>query len=278
MSSKSLAQPLKDSQYDLIPYQLSEREHRYVKNVHLISDPFLHSHLARLCAVDTFQPMINELVTTLYSSLLKMVVNQEFRQKQVITESRMSAYHPEGFFESPIIDAEAPVVSVNLARAGTLPSHVCYTALNYFMNPKLVRQDHISIARRTNESQKVTGSEVSGHKIGGSVDDSIVLFPDPMGATGGTLIEALDLYKTQGKAKKYISLHCIVTPEYLKAVHARHPDLVVYAIRLDRGLSSEKVLKSIPGTYWDEEQGLNDHHYIVPGGGGFGEIMNNAFV
>ncbi len=270
--------PIKDSQYDAIPFRLSEREHRYGKNVHLISDPFLHSHLAKLCSIDTFQPVINELVTTLYSSLLKIVVNQEFPQKQVITHSRMSEFHAEGNFESPLIDENTPVVSVNLARAGTLPSHICYTALNYFMKPKLVRQDHISISRRTGVNHQVTGSEVSGHKIGGTVDDAIVLFPDPMGATGSTLVEALDLYKKQGKALKFISLHCIVTPEYLKALHAKHPDLHVYAIRLDRGLSSEKVLKSIPGTFWDEERGLNEQQYIVPGGGGFGEIMNNAFV
>ena len=190
----------------------------------------------------------------------------------------MSEMHPEGNFESPIIDPEVPVVSVNLARAGTLPSHLCYNGLNYFMNPKSVRQDHISISRRTNQSQQVTGSDVSGHKIGGRVDDSIVLFPDPMGATGSTLIEALDLYKTHGNARKYISIHCIVTPEYLKNVQAKHPDLIVYAIRLDRGLSSEKVLATVPGTHWEDERGLNDQHYIIPGGGGFGEILNNAYV
>ena len=61
-------------------------------------------------------------------------------------------------------------------------------------------------------------------------------------------------------------------------MHAKHPDLIVYAIRLDRGLSSEKVLASVPGTFWNEEKGLNDQNYIVPGGGGFGEIMNNAYV
>ena len=160
-------------------------------------------------------------------------------------------------------------MSVNLARAGTVPSHICYSALNYFMNPKTTRQDHISIARNVG---------ISGHKIGGTVDDSIVLFPDPMGATGGTIIEALDLYKQQGKARKYVAIHCIVTPEYLKKVQAHHPDLVIYAVRLDRGLSNEKVLKSVPGTYWEEEKGLNDDQYIVPGGGGFGEILNNAYV
>jgi uracil phosphoribosyltransferase len=210
--------------------------------------------------------------------MLQTVVNQEFPQKRAVTTSRMSEHHPEGRFESPVIDDETQVVSVNLARAGTYPSHICYHALNYFMNPKLVRQDHISIARQTGANHHVVGSEVSGHKIGGKIDNAIVMIPDPMGATGGTVIETLDLYRDFGKAKKFIAIHCIVTPEYLKKVTKAHPDLVVYAVRLDRGLSSEKVLKSVPGTYWDEERGLNNQDYIVPGGGGFGEIMNNAYV
>ena len=124
----------------------------------------------------------------------------------------------------------------------------------------------------------MTGSKVAGHKIGGSVDESIVLFPDPMGATGSTLIEALNLYKTRGKALKYIAMHCIVTPEYLRAIRKQHPDLIVFAIRLDRGLSTTEILDTVPGTHWDLEKGLNDQHYIVPGGGGFGEVLNNAFV
>ena len=53
--------------------------------------------------------------------------------------------------------------------------------------------------------------------------------------------------------------------------------MVVYAFRLDRGLSAPDVLASVPGTRWDEERGLDDHHYIIPGGGGMGEVLNNAF-
>lgn len=268
-----------DIQFENVRFQLSEQEHRYGPNVHLLSDPFLLSHLAQLCAEETTQPVINELITTLYSSMLTIAVNREFPVRQARIRTRMAATHPEGVYEGPIIDPETPVVSVNLARAGTLPSHVCYTALNYFMNPRNVRQDHISIGRTTDEQHQVTGSLVSGHKIGGSVESSVVLFPDPMGATGGTLVEALDLYKKrQGNALKYIALHCIVTPEYLRKIQSRHPDLVVYAIRLDRGLSPRDVLRTVPGTHWDRERGLNDKHYIVPGGGGFGEIMNNAYV
>jgi uracil phosphoribosyltransferase len=270
--------PHPDRQFEKVEYKLSELEHRYGPNFHLMSDPFLLSHLARLCAEDTVQPVINELVTTLYSSLLKIVVNREFPTRPAQIRTRMAQYHPEAVFQGPIIDPDIPVVSVNLARAGTLPSHICYTALNYFMDPRKVRQDHISIGRTTDEQEQVTGSRVSGHKIGGGVDGSIVLFPDPMGATGGTLVEAVDLFKARGKARKYIALHCIVTPEYLKKVLSKHPDLIIYAVRLDRGLSTKDVLDTVPGTHWDRERGLNDKHYIVPGGGGFGEIMNNAYV
>lgn len=253
-------------------------EHRYGPQVHLLNDVYLLSHLAKLCSPETHQPVINELVTTLYQSLLKLVVNREFPNREAAIPTRMAAQHPEAIYRGPEINPETPVVSVNLARAGTLPSHVCYTALNYFMNPRVVRQDHISIARRTNDRHQVEGSDVSGHKIGGRVDGSIVIFPDPMGATGGTLIEAVSLYKKQGKALKYIALHCIITPEYLKNVTRAHPDLTIYAIRLDRGLSTPEILKTVPGTHWDQEKGLNDRQYIVPGGGGFGEIMNNAYV
>jgi uracil phosphoribosyltransferase len=271
--------PYPDSQFGQIPFRLSETEHRYGQNVHLLSDPLLHSHLARLCSENTQQPVINELVATIYSSLLKAVINHEFPTRRAAIRTRMATLHPEAVIQSPLIDPETPVVSVNLARAGTLPSQACYTALNYLMNPQQVRQDHISIARTTDARDQVTGSQVSGHKIGGDVNGAIVLFPDPMGATGGTLAEAVSLYKQRpGKALKYVALHCIITPEYLKRIQATHPDLEIYAIRLDRGLSSKEVLDTVPGTHWDRERGLNDKHYIVPGGGGFGEIMNNAYV
>ena len=258
-------------------------EHRYGPNVTILSDPFLQTHLTRLCAEETAQPLINELITRIYSSLLEVVINQEFPLRQSKTRTRMAHAHPrEAVLEVPVVDPTTPVVSVNLARAGTVPSHVCYSALNYLMNPHGVRQDHISIARTTDQNDQVTGSSVTGHKIGGPVSGAIVLLPDPMGATGGTICEAMDLYKrdakTSGPALKYVALHCIVTPEYLKRVTTAHPDLAVYALRLDRGLSSETTLMTVPGTHWDQERGLNDKQYIVPGGGGFGEILNNAYA
>ena len=115
---------------------------------------------------------------------------------------------------------------------------------------------------------------------GGDVENAFLLFPDPMGATGSSLAKAIELYKSQipGTPRRIVNVHLIVTPEYLRCMTREHPDVVIYAVRLDRGLSPPDVLATVPGTRWDEERGLDDHQYIVPGGGGFGELMNNAYV
>lgn len=270
-----------DSIYRKSNYRISEIEHHYGSNVHILSDPFLISHLAQLCSAETHQPTINQLVEAIYSNLVKIIINNEFPRKLATIATRMAAYHPEqGIFEGELIDREQPAVTVNLARAGTFPSHICYNALNYVLNPVRVRQDHISVNRATDDKQRVVGVNVAGHKIGGSVRDAIVLFPDPMGATGSTIVSALDIYKTkiEGPAKKFISVHLIITPECLRNVLKAHPDAIIYAVRLDRGLSPADVFKTVPGAEWDRERGLNDKQYIVPGGGGFGEILNNSFV
>lgn len=269
---------LKDFQYSERRFRLSEIEHKYGSQVHVLSDHYLFTTLARLCRPDCKQPLINQLLNTLYRELVKAVVNNEFPTVSSQLETRMAAHHPEGFFEAPVIDPSTRVVCVDLARAGTVPSQICFDALNYILEPDEIRQDHISINRKTDENEKVIGTQLGGVKIGGSVDNAFVVIPDPMGATGSTLNTVMDIYSNRGKAKKYIAMHLIVTPEYLSHISKNHPEVIVYALRLDRGLSSEKVLKSVPGTFWAEERGLNQKQYIVPGAGGLGEVINNSYV
>jgi uracil phosphoribosyltransferase len=121
---------------------------------------------------------------------------------------------------------------------------------------------------------------VSGSKIGGGAERAVVLFPDPMGATGGSMSRAMTMYKSmEGDAPmKLIAAHLIVTPEYVKRMTTTHPDAIIYAVRLDRGMSDPEVLKAPLGKRWDEERGLNEKQYIVPGAGGLGEILNNSYV
>lgn len=259
---------------------MSWLEHRYGPNVHILANPLLQTWLTELCQNHTKQPRLNQLVEYLYKNLLSQVMSEGFDRKQIEVPTRMTEAHPDSRLTAEVINRDLRAITVNLARAGTWPSHLCYELLNDVLNPDLVRQDHVFAARIANNAHQVTGTQLGSHKIGGDQQDAYVLFPDPMGATGHTLIAAVDYYKKQieGKAKKYMALHLIVTPEYLKNVLAIHPDLEIYTLRVDRGLSPADVLQSPLGEHWDKEKGLNQKDYIVPGAGGLGELLNNSFV
>lgn len=254
--------------------------HKYGPQVHLLDSPFMSGALAKLSAPETVQPEINRLVEKLYRHLLIATVDGEFAKERFSVATRMAGAHPNQSLTGERIAPTQKAVVVNLARAGTWPSHLCYEELHTVLPAANLRQDHIMAARMTDTSHHVTGTQFGGMKIGGDVKDSFVLFPDPMGATGNTLVTTIDYYKAkiEGPARKYVALHLIVTPEYLKRVLTAHPDVAIYALRLDRGLSPKAVLDTVPGTQWDLEKGLNEMDYIVPGAGGVGEIMNNSFV
>lgn len=75
---------------------------------------------------------------------------------------------------------------------------------------------------------------------------------DPMLATGGSTVAAIDLLKENGAGK--IVVVCIVTcPEGLNLVEDLHPDVPVYTAAID--------------------DHLNDHKYIVPGLGDAGDRL-----
>ncbi len=268
-----------DVAYQSLPTGLTELDHAYGDNVHILADPFLLTHLGFLCAEQTKQPAINHVVKDLYRYLIKAVLNGEFPRVKETIKTRTAELSENGFWTGEILNPDVPAVSVNIMRAGTLPSQVCFDFLNKTLNPDGVRQDHVVMARVTDAEGQVTGARFGDSKIGGPIDDAIVLFPDPMGATGGSLAEAVDYYKANvdGTPRKFVTVNLIVTPEYLRTMKERHPDVVVYAVRLDRGASAPDVLATRPGERWEEESGLTNLQYIVPGGGGFGEIMNNAY-
>ena len=258
----------------------TELPHEYGDAVHLLTTPYLMTQLSDLCSEASRQPEVNELIENCYRHLFVHVFDREFPRKLVSRPTRMAATDSEGVYDGAVIDPETRAVSVNIARAGTFPSHICFHMLNQILDPAGVRQDHITMDRLLDDAGNVTGAGINGLKIGGEVENRIVLFPDPMGATGSSLIKAIDHYKQSidGDPAKIINVHLIITPNYLRAMREAHPEVVVYAIRLDRGRSDPDVLAATPGKYWDRENGLNDQQYIVPGGGGFGEILNNSYV
>lgn len=269
-----------DVQHRSAPFCPPELPHHYGPGVHLLADPLALTMLARLSSPATVQPEVNRLVVELYRALLHAVIAAEFPRRLTRVETRMRPLTTAGVWTGETIAPDTPSVCVALARAGLLPSQAAFDFLNQVIDPARVRQDHLAIGRTVDERGAVTGAGLHASKIGGGVDGAIMLIPDPMGATGSTVSRVLAHYAAEqrGTPLKVIAVHLIVSPEYLRHLRDRHPEVLVYALRLDRGLSPPDVLASVPGERWSEERGLTDHQYIVPGAGGLGEVMNNAYV
>lgn len=274
-----ISQSAADSAYVQASLQRSELKHYYGSQVHLLVEPFLLTHLSYLCDEKTTQPAVNTLVRDLYQCMIQVILNFEFPRVLQTVRTRMAAVSPFGFWTGQVIEPNTRTVTVSVLRAGSLPSQVCFDYLNKTLNPSVVRQDHVIMSRTLDENGKVIGSTLGNSKIGGDIEDTVVLFPDPMGATGSSLARAIDYYKNSvtGTAKKIIAAHLIITPEYIRKMKQEHPDVIIYAIRLDRGASPSEVLQLPLGKKWELESGLTEKQYIVPGGGGFGEIINNAY-
>ena len=87
-------------------------------------------------------------------------------------------------------------------------------------------------------------------KLPSNIDQRAIYVVDPMLATGGSAVEAINFIKQHGG--KDIHFLCIVAaPEGLEKLHAVHPDVKIFVGNLDRE--------------------LNDKGYICPGLGDCGD-------
>ena len=110
------------------------------------------------------------------------------------------------------------------------------------------RVGHIGLQR--DESTAIASKYYT--KLPPNLADSYVLMIDPMLATGGSAVAAIDLIKAAGA--RTIRMICIVAaPEGVRLVEEHHPDVAVYTPVVDRE--------------------LNAHKFIVPGLGDFGDRL-----
>ena len=87
-------------------------------------------------------------------------------------------------------------------------------------------------------------------KLPDPISERVILVTDPMLATGGSAIDAINLIKKRGG--KRIKMICIIAaPEGVKKFHEAHPDVELYIGHLDRE--------------------LNENAYICPGLGDAGD-------
>jgi len=89
-------------------------------------------------------------------------------------------------------------------------------------------------------------------KFPSDIDDRDFIVVDPMLATGGSAVEAINSLKKRG-AKHIIFMCLIAAPEGLKALEDAHPDVDIYIAALD--------------------ERLNEKGYIIPGLGDAGDRL-----
>ena len=89
-------------------------------------------------------------------------------------------------------------------------------------------------------------------KLPNDIDKREIFVVDPMLATGGSAVAAIDFIKKRGGQK--ISFLCLIAaPEGIKMLQEAHPDVDIYVAARD--------------------EGLNDHKYILPGLGDAGDRL-----
>ena len=81
-------------------------------------------------------------------------------------------------------------------------------------------------------------------KLPAAINERKVFVVDPMLATGGSAIAAIDFIKQYG-GRDIIFLCVIAAPEGLEKLAAAHPDVKIFVGNLDRGLNEKKYI--VPG-------------------------------
>ncbi len=73
-------------------------------------------------------------------------------------------------------------------------------------------------------------------KLASDLDQRLAIILDPMLATGGSIIAAIDLLKKHG-CRQICSLNLVCAPEGIAKVEAKHPDVDIYTAAVDDHLN-----------------------------------------
>ena len=191
----------------------------------LIDHPCVQHKLGIIRDVETGHKKFRELAT----EITKFVCYEALKN---IKTREVSVQTPVEVATCREIDTDIVVVPILRAGVGMLEGilELVPTA----------RVGFVGLYRDEETKQPVTYYERFPRQIKGGT--CIVI--DPMLATGGSTVAALDLLKQSGA--EHIVVICIVTcPEGIELVEAAHPDVKIYAAAIDEKLNEKKYI--VPG-------------------------------
>ncbi len=207
-----------------------------MKNIREIKHPLVKHYITNIRDItipaNLFRENISYLANILFYEAIREFKTIDRRVETWIGEGEYPSIDEESFIFIPILRAGLPMLEGILK---TLPNVV--SGFLAMKRDEESLEPHIFYNRIPN------------------IEEKIVFLLDPMVATGGSLIDAIDLIKKR-KPKKIISLNLIASPFGLEKVAKRYPNVEIYIAQIDKK--------------------LNDKGFIMPGIGDAGDRAYNT--
>ena len=204
------------------------------KNVTVFDHPLIKHKIAILrdekTGMKEFRELIEEIATLMTYEAFKDVPTKKVMVKTPLEETEQT------------VIVEKSIVLVPVLRAGlgmVNGVHVLFPT---------AKVGHIGMFR----NEETLEPQEYYCKLPDGVEDKLVVVLDPMLATGGSAIAAINQLKKRG-GKKIKMMSIIAAPEGVKALASAHPDVQIYVATVDRE--------------------LNENGYILPGLGDAGDRL-----
>lgn len=169
-----------------------------------------------------FRELISEIATFLCYEAMKDATLEETEIETPITTMKTGKLNEDNYAFVPIL------------RAGT---GMLDGVISVVPNAKI---GHIGMYRNEETFEPVNYF----FKVPKDIEKREVIILDPMLATGGSAIDAIELLKSKG-VKKIKFLSIIGAPEGIERVEREHPDVQIYCAHIDSHLNENKYI--VPG-------------------------------
>ena len=169
-----------------------------------------------------FRELISEIATFLCYEAMKDATLEEVEIETPITTMKTGKLNEDNYAFVPIL------------RAGT---GMLEGVISVVPNAKI---GHIGMYRNEETFEPVNYF----FKVPKDIEKREVIILDPMLATGGSAIDAIELLKSKGvKKMKFLSI--IGAPEGIERVEREHPDVQIYCAHIGNQLNENKYI--VPG-------------------------------
>lgn len=207
-----------------------------MNNIHLISHPLIEHKLSILRDERT-EPVQFRLLVDEITYLMLFEATRDLPLKDITVKTPVASCNAKK------LDTSIMICPILRAALGMLDSIF-----------KLIPDASVGFLG-FQRNEKTLEAEFYYAKLPSDYEKRVAIIIDPMFATGGTAIDAVNFLKEKGvKDIRFLSL--VSAPEGLEKFSKIHPDIPVYTASID--------------------EGLNEHGYIVPGLGDAGDRVFNT--